>query len=183
MGYPLRFNVIRTEGLRHAETGGKFGDHARGIHRHSGWDLKAQPGTQVCAVGPGEIIAALKNVRGYGTVVQLKFLRGARHYWALYAHLYALFVTRGQIVPEGYVLGLTGTTGNARGEVPHLHFEVATSESLKGGRNNTIDPALVLGDFLRDNPSGSAIVIERSLSSPPLTIDDVELAEKISRTS
>jgi murein DD-endopeptidase MepM/ murein hydrolase activator NlpD len=119
MGYPLRFNVIRTEGLKYPETGGKFGDHARGARRHDGWDLKARPGTQVCAVGPGEITAALHNVSGYGSVIQLKFLRGSKHYWALYAHLSLIFVTKGQFVPEGYVLGLTGITGSARGEVPH----------------------------------------------------------------
>ena len=183
MGYPLRFNIIRTEGLRHAETGGKFGNHARGNRQHLGWDLKARIGTQVCAVGPGEIAAALKGVPGYGAIVHLKFLRGSRHYWALYAHLSALFVTRGQAVREGDVLGLTGATGNAKGEPPHLHFELATSDSLKRGRTNAIDPARVLGDFLRDNPSGSAIVVERSVPSLPLTIDDLVLAERLSRTS
>jgi murein DD-endopeptidase MepM/ murein hydrolase activator NlpD len=183
MGYPMRINVIRTEHLLNPATGGKFGASARGSRAHWGWDIRARIGTPVYAVGPGEVTAALEKVSGYGSLVQLKFVRGHTHYWALYAHLGVLFCHKGQLIQEGMALGLTGHSGNARGEPPHLHFEVATSPSLRKGRRNMIDPALILGDFLRDNPAGQAVVVERSLSPLPLTIEDVELAERAGRTS
>lgn len=40
---------------------------------------------------------------------------------SLYAHLFAQYVTTGQRVDQGTVLGLVGTSGGSTG--PHLHFE------------------------------------------------------------
>lgn len=183
MSYPLKFNVIRTEALLFPSTGGKFGPHARGSRAHAGWDLKANIGTPVHAVGPGTVTLVRSQVRGYGTIVQLKFLRGSTHYWALYAHLARVVVRPGDVVTDGAMVGYTGNTGNALGQPPHLHFEVAMDSSLSKGRSNQIDPAGVLGDFLRDNPAGSAIVVERSYPSPPITIEDLEYAERAARTA
>lgn len=183
MSYPLKFNVIRTEALMLPNSGGKFGPHARGSRAHAGWDLKAKIGTPVHAVGPGTISLVGRDVSGYGTIVQLRFLRGWTYYWALYAHLADVVVRPGQSIAEGTVLGYTGNTGNARGQPPHLHFEVATDSSLRKGRTNQVDPAGILGDFLRDNPSGTAIVVERSYPDPTVTIEDLELAERAGRTA
>jgi len=180
MGYPLKFNVIRTGKLKFPEKGGKFGRHARGSRAHNGWDLNANSGTTVFAVGPGEITYVAENVSGYGTIVQLKFIaNGSKYYWALYAHLSKVFVKQGKRIEHGGVIGLTGNTGNAKGTPPHLHFEVATSGNLMKGRNNLIDPSEVLGEFLRDNEAGRTILVERDYPSQPLSIEEIEYAIKL----
>lgn len=182
MGYPLRWNSIRTEHLLNPKTGGKFGLHARGAKAHYGWDLTAPLGTPVFAVGPGEVVKVADQVPGYGGIIQIKFLRGSTFYYALYAHLSRPACKVGDRVSEGQMIGFTGHSGNARGEPPHLHFEIASSADLKRGRNNHLDPATILGPFLRDNESGNAAVTE---SSYPLylTPEQIERAELKARTA
>jgi murein DD-endopeptidase MepM/ murein hydrolase activator NlpD len=180
MGYPLRTNSIRRAHLLFPSTGGKFGKHARGSRPHYGWDLTASPGTPVFAVGPGEILLATGGIPGYGKIIQLKFLTGSVYRYALYAHLSTTACKAGDHVVEGQVLGLTGMSGNARNEPPHLHFEIASTDSLKRGRQNYVDPAEVLGAFLKDNESGEARVTESSypICLTPEQIDRAIAAQK-----
>lgn len=182
MGYPLRWNSIRTEHLLNPKTGGKFGLHARGARGHYGWDLTAPIGTPVFAVGPGDITTVADHIPGYGSIIQLKFLRGSAYYFALYAHLSRPVCKVGDHVMEEQILGFTGHTGNAGREPPHLHFEIASSADLKRNRNNHLDPATILGSFLRENESGNAAVTE---SSYPvyLTPEQIERAELKAKTA
>ena len=64
---------------------------------------------------------------------------GGRFYY--YAHLdsYAQGIEEGDYVTQQTVLGYVGTTGNAQGTPPHLHFGVYTS----GG---AINPLPLLAD-------------------------------------
>lgn len=177
MGYPLKYNVIRTEKLKFPEKGGKYGENARGSRPHHGWDLKANSGTPVFSVGTGEVTNVQEKVPGYGSVIQIKFLNGSKFYWALYAHLSRSTVEQGDTVYDGEMIGFTGNTGNARNQPPHLHFEISTSSSLKKGRNKRIDPAEVLGKFLKENDAGRSIVIEESRPSD-INIKNLENALK-----
>ena len=160
--YPLAVNRIRTAHLKFPETGGKFGSKARGSRGHFGWDLVALPGTPVFSIASGIITFVNENVPDYGAVIQLKFVHGSKTYWALYAHLSTtIWVHVGQSVSQGQVIGNTGSSGrSAKGEPPHLHFEIATSRDLKRGRRNQIDPSIVLGTFLNDHRAGDAIYRE-----------------------
>ena len=162
--FPLALNQIRTGHLLYPKKGGKFGPHVRGAKGHGGWDLDALPGKSVFSVGPGSIIfVSDRNVPGYGRCLQLKFLHGSRPFWALYAHLSHVWVKKGQNAQQGVVIASTGTSGNAGGEPPHLHFEITTDEKLSpASRTNRIDPGVLLGRFLNDYPGGAAVVRESS---------------------
>jgi murein DD-endopeptidase MepM/ murein hydrolase activator NlpD len=182
VSYPLRWNSIRTEHLRYPKKGGKFGPNVRGTRAHYGWDLVAPVGTPVYAVGPGRILLVAPHVGKYGTIIQLEFLRRSTSFYALYAHLRRPFYARGDRVKEGQLIGLTGISGHDGREPPHLHFEIASSADLKKGRHNHLDPATVLGAFLRDKDAGDASVTE---SSYPiyLTPEQIERAEQTRRSA
>ncbi len=89
-----------------------------GIRRfHSGIDIGAPSGAPVVATGAGTIVAAGWN-GGYGKAVIIQH-NGSQQ--TLYGHLSEISVQLGQIIPQGTVIGLVGSTGNSTG--PHLHFE------------------------------------------------------------
>jgi len=77
----------------------------------------------IFAIASGEI-SRLWDSATYGRVISLGFEYNGLMVYAFYAHLSARFVRTGQKVKEGEWIGLTGNTGNAEGEKPHLHFEI-----------------------------------------------------------
>jgi murein DD-endopeptidase MepM/ murein hydrolase activator NlpD len=163
MGYPLHQNCIRTARLLYPGRGGKYGRKVRGATHHWGWDLDATPGTPCFAVGPGQVIAVGFQAHGFGHYVQFKFLHGSTWYFAVYAHLSRIVVPKNATVTEGALLGYTGTSGNAEGGPPHLHFEVRKSAAITPGESNHLDPAQLFGPFLRDENAGDASVTEDGL--------------------
>lgn len=89
-------------------------------HTHTGIDIGAVFGTPIAAADAG--IASYVNWGwggGYGNYVIITHGNG---YSTLYAHLSAIYVTAGQAVQRGGVIGAEGSTGNSTG--PHLHFEI-----------------------------------------------------------
>ncbi|MFF2143392.1 M23 family metallopeptidase [Kitasatospora sp. NPDC058190] len=88
---------------------------------HTGVDFAVDPGTPVLAVGDATVVSARWD-GAYGKEVVLRLTDG---HFAQYAHLSALSVSRGDHVPAGERVGLSGNTGNSTG--PHLHFEIRTS--------------------------------------------------------
>lgn len=90
-----------------------------GDHRfHAGTDLGAPQGTPVLAAVSGQVVTA-DYLGGYGLTVILQHEQGTQE--SLYAHLSEVFVTPGDVVEQGTVIGRVGSTGNSTG--PHLHFE------------------------------------------------------------
>lgn len=91
-------------------------------HAHQGTDIMAPAGTPLLACERGLITVMGSDVLG-GTKLWIKGESGTYYY---YAHLSAFEegLTVGQVVEAGDVVGLVGTTGNARGGAPHLHFEI-----------------------------------------------------------
>jgi len=86
---------------------------------HRAIDIAAPAGTIVTAADRGVVVRAGWNNQGYGLFV---IIDHNIDYITLYAHLSELFVTEGQVVAQGEILGKVGSTGNSTG--PHLHFEI-----------------------------------------------------------
>lgn len=93
-----------------------------GNRLHEGQDIFAPQGTPVCSATEGYVIRIGENELGGKTVSVVG--AGGRTYY--YAHLddYAPLLATGDYVTPATVLGYVGTTGNARGTPPHLHFGV-----------------------------------------------------------
>ncbi|MEM6839162.1 MAG: peptidoglycan DD-metalloendopeptidase family protein [Cyanobacteria bacterium P01_C01_bin.120] len=86
---------------------------------HTGTDLGAPEGTPVVATQDGEVHIA-DYLGGYGLTVILRHAEGSLE--TRYAHLSRILVRPGEVVKQGEVVGLVGSTGNSTG--PHLHFEL-----------------------------------------------------------
>jgi murein DD-endopeptidase MepM/ murein hydrolase activator NlpD len=97
----------------------------RGVGRqHEGQDIFAAKGTPILSATNGFIYKIGENNLGGQTVSVIG--SGGRVYY--YAHLdsYAKGIAVGDRVSKRTVLGYVGTTGNAQGTPPHLHFGIYT---------------------------------------------------------
>jgi murein DD-endopeptidase MepM/ murein hydrolase activator NlpD len=92
--------------------------------KHEGQDIFAARGTPILSATSGYIFKIGENNLGGQTVSVIS--KGGRIYY--YAHLdsYAKGIKVGDSVSTRTVLGYVGTTGNAQGTPPHLHFGVYT---------------------------------------------------------
>ncbi|MDB5747323.1 MAG: peptidase [Massilia sp.] len=98
-----------------------WGGARGGGRRHEGIDIFAKRGTAVISATEGIVMRVGSNRLG-GQVVWVLGPGGQRHY---YAHLdsYAA-IENGQRVRPGTILGYVGTSGNAAGTPPHLHYGI-----------------------------------------------------------
>ena len=97
----------------------------RGVgRRHEGQDIFAPKGTPILSATSGYVYKIGENSLGGQTVSVIS--KGGRVYY--YAHLdsYAPGLEVGDRVSTRTVLGFVGTTGNAQGTPPHLHFGIYT---------------------------------------------------------
>ena len=92
--------------------------------RHEGQDIFAARGTPILSASNGYVLKIGENNLGGQTVSVVG--AGGRVYY--YAHLdsYAKNIHVHDHVTTRTVLGYVGTTGNAQGTPPHLHFGVYT---------------------------------------------------------
>jgi peptidoglycan LD-endopeptidase LytH len=128
----------------------------RGVgRRHEGQDIFARRGTPILSATNGFIIKMGENNLGGQTVSVIS--SGGRVYY--YAHLdrYAKGIQVGDRVTTRTVLGYVGTTGNALGTPPHLHFGVYT---LTGA----INPLPLLTDRI------APTVTKKETKPPSLTV-------------
>lgn len=109
---------------------------------HEGQDIFAPRGTPVLSATQGYVVNIGENSLGGHTVSVIG--AGGRTYY--YAHLeaYAPHLAEGDYVTTLTPLGYVGTTGNAAGTAPHLHFGVY--ELARGAMNPL--------PLLTDRPSG-----------------------------
>lgn len=89
--------------------------------RHTGWDLRAAPGTPIMASARGQVaFAGVMDIRGNFIMLDHGF-----GVFSGYAHLSQIHVTPGQTVEFGQIIGVSGNTGRSNG--PHLHWEIAVN--------------------------------------------------------
>ena len=97
-----------------------WGAPRSGGRTHKGVDMIAARGTPLVAIYSGRIYRLSNSSLG-GKSVYMISDAGDLYY---YAHLDDFGdVSAGMQVPEGYVIGYNGSTGNAPSWLPHLHFE------------------------------------------------------------
>lgn len=119
-----------------------WGGARGGGRRHEGIDIFAKRGTAVTSATEGIVMRIGSNRLG-GQVVWVLGPGGQRHY---YAHLDSYAdIEAGQRVRPGTILGYVGTTGNAAGTPPHLHYGIYESGGAINPypllRNNTPAPS------------------------------------------
>ena len=85
---------------------------------HGAIDIPSSTGTPIKAAAGGVVIVA----RYYGAAGRTVFIDHGGGMTTLYFHMNKIYVSVGQTVVTGDVIGSVGTTGRTTG--PHLHFEV-----------------------------------------------------------
>ncbi|HEB95112.1 MAG TPA: hypothetical protein ENI96_01615 [Sedimenticola thiotaurini] len=85
---------------------------------HHGVDIAGKKDSEVFAVASG-IVTDAGPKKGYGYLVEITHADGLV---TRYGHNDKIFVSKGDLVTKGEVIGLMGSTGRSTG--PHVHFEV-----------------------------------------------------------
>lgn len=86
---------------------------------HSGVDLGYDYGTMIPALFDGTIVQSGDFSDGYGK--QVLIYHEHIDSYSRYAHMSEIYVSVGEYVSQGTVIGLVGSTGYSTG--PHLHLE------------------------------------------------------------
>ncbi len=108
-------------------TGGDFMDPAYGMgFNHTGIDLAARQGTPIYSVGAGVIVVARDSGNAGLSYIAIDHGNGLV---TKYLHMSAIYVTQGDVVNAGEVIGLSGGSPGTRGAGifttgAHLHFEI-----------------------------------------------------------
>ncbi len=106
-----------------------------GKRTHEGIDIAAPRGTAIVAIAAGKV-ARHGDAGRCGLRVAITHPGGVE---SIYCHLNGIApLQTGQAIYPGSVVGWVGTTGNATGTTPHLHFEIRRS-----GR--PVNPAPLIG--------------------------------------
>ncbi|HKI69067.1 MAG TPA: M23 family metallopeptidase, partial [Verrucomicrobiae bacterium] len=108
-----------------------------GLPGHEGVDIRAPHGTKVFAAADGRVFAVETNpdAHNYGIHCRIEHEDG---YQTIYAHMMELFVSVGEMVGSGALLGLADSTGHSDGS--HLHFGMKHPDGMDGWPSNIIDP-------------------------------------------
>ena len=132
-GGPYVFPVIGT--VAFSDT---WGAPRATVAWHHGVDIFAPAGTPVVAVADGTLFSVGWNRVGGRRL----WLRDRQGNWFYYAHLsgFSPLAVEGARVWAGAVVGYVGTTGDAVGTPPHLHFEVHPVSLLSLGYDGAVNP-------------------------------------------
>lgn len=113
-----------------------YGNTQSGIHK--GLDIISLAGDRnVRAIKSGVVSFVGYDEGGFGNYVSIM---QADEYKVLYCHLNNYYVKIGDLITEGQIIGIEGTTGNSTGI--HLHLEI---REMPYTTNNHINTAEYLG--------------------------------------
>ena len=117
--------------------------------QHSGFDITADIGTEIKSIATGKVLLAEFDGTttegfdafndGYGNKVEILNDDGRR---IVYGHLRKSFVKPGEIVKQGDIIGIVGSSGGSR--VPHLHLEIRKANTEETGLEYTENPLELL---------------------------------------
>lgn len=117
------------DGVRATRIAATFGA-ARGSDRsHAGVDIFARRGAPVRSATPGVVI----SIRDGGLGGKQVWVLGPGRERYYHAHLdgWAPGLHEGQSILPGDLLGYVGTTGNAQGTPPHLHYGIYGADGAR----------------------------------------------------
>lgn len=114
-------------------------DGSNGYTFHNGIDIANSVGTEVVA-SDGGMVTVSTNRGLYGNYIIIKHVINNKVWTTLYAHLSVRKVKVGQMVKQGDLIGLMGSTGNSTGS--HLHFSIHNGEYKYDSNRaaNSVDP-------------------------------------------
>ena len=90
---------------------------------HKGIDIFAKKGTPIRATTSGIVLYSGQ----YGLGGNVVYLLGANWRFHYFAHLETTKVSGLSLVDAGDLIGTVGTTGNAQGKQPHLHYTIKSA--------------------------------------------------------
>lgn len=136
---------VPVQGVRAQQIADTFGAPRGSGRSHQGVDIFAKRGTPILSATRG-VVASVRDGGLGGKQVWVIGPGRERHY---YAHLddWAADLSTGQAVHAGEVLGFVGTSGNAQGTPPHLHYGIY-------GADGAYDPLPLFRDH-RTRPSAT----------------------------
>ncbi len=109
--WPVRGRVVRSFGTQHNRELGTQTENP-------GIDIAAEVGTEVLAVQSGTC-TRITYLRGFGTTLLIDHGNG---YYSVYAHLGEVYVSEGEALEAGRVVGTVGTVSQS--PQPTLHFQL-----------------------------------------------------------
>lgn len=89
---------------------------------HKGVDIFAKEGTNIISSTPGLVLYSGELSMG-GNVV---FILGPKWRLHYYAHLKEIKTSMFSFCGRNEIIGTVGTSGNAKGKAPHLHYSIMT---------------------------------------------------------
>lgn len=92
-------------------------EEVRNGNAHSGIDLVMPEGTELRSLAEGVVTEVFDGAGNIGLGVKIKLENGQE---AIYGHMSEVNVEVGEILSQGEIIGLSGSTGRSTG--PHLHF-------------------------------------------------------------
>jgi len=111
-----------------ANMGRKMHPFYKKFSEHEGMDFLVPIGTDILATASGVVTNVKRGDKHGGNVVEIDHQNG---YFTSYSHLADVYVSRGQVVKQGRIIGKSGESG--RTFAPHLHYEVKY-------KDNNMDP-------------------------------------------
>lgn len=126
-------SIKPTEGYISSSFGRRLHPVFKKMQFHSGIDLKTSEGHPILAAADGRVVQATDR-GGFGNTITIDHGYGIRTF---YAHCLESYVSEGQPIKRGDVIGRVGHTGTTTGA--HLHYEVYREGVPKNPLNFILD--------------------------------------------